>query len=113
MSQGVDTERGLLDEEDAQNACVDEAAEPVTPAQTCDNHGEDETHYEDDLEVVLVLPDDDWVLIQIANVGAANSFWVLLHQHPAEVAVEQSLSYRVRVFVGVGVAVVRTVVTSP
>ena len=32
MCEGVDTECGLLDEEDAENACVDEAAEPVTPA---------------------------------------------------------------------------------
>ena len=32
MCEGVDTECGLLDKEDAQNACVDEAAEPVAPA---------------------------------------------------------------------------------
>ena len=32
MCERIDTEGGLLDEEDAENACVDEAAEPVAPA---------------------------------------------------------------------------------
>ena len=60
-----------------------------------------------------MLPDNDWIFVEIADVGATNSLWILLHQHPAEVAVEQPLSYGVRIFVSVGVAMVCSVVTGP
>ena len=88
MGEGVDAECGLLDEEDAENACVDEAAEPVTPTYASHNHGENETHEKDDFQVVLVLPYYDGILVQIADVGTTDAFWVLFHQHPAKVAVE-------------------------
>ena len=113
MSERVDTECGLLDEEDAQDACIDEATVPVTPAQPCHGHGEYETHEEDDLEVVLVLPYDDWVFVQVADVSTADSLWVLPHQHPAKVAVEQSFPHGVGVFVSVGVAVMCAVIAGP
>ena len=60
-----------------------------------------------------MLPDDDGVFIEIAYVGTANSLRVLLHHHPTEVAIEESLSHGVRIFIGVGVAVMSTVVTGP
>ena len=41
---------------------------------------------------MLVLPDDHRILVQIRNVGAADAFWVLFHQHPSEVGIEQALS---------------------
>ena len=52
VGKGVDTEGGLLDEEDAEDTSVDEASEPVTPAETCNKSREDETHEENNLEVV-------------------------------------------------------------
>ena len=60
-----------------------------------------------------MLPDYYNIGVQIADVGTTDSLWVLFHQHPTEVAVEQSLSHGVRVFVGVGVAVMCSMVTSP
>ena len=60
-----------------------------------------------------MLPDNDWVFVEIADVGTANSLWVLLHQHPAEVTVEQPLPHGVWIFVSIGVAMVCSVVTSP
>ena len=113
MCQRVDAEGGLLHEEDAQDAGVDEATEPVVPADTSNDAGEDQAHEEDDFEVVLVLPDDDRVVIEIGDVGAANSLGVLLHQHPAEVGVEQALADAVRVLVGVGIAMMGAVVSGP
>ena len=62
---------------------------------------------------MLVLPDNDGVLVQVGDVGAANTLGVLLHDHPAKMAVEKSLADAVWVLVGVGVAVVGTVVAAP
>jgi hypothetical protein len=113
VGKGVDTEGGLLDEEDAEDTSVDEASEPVTPAETGNESGENETHEENDLEVVLVLPDNNGVVVEVRDVGTANSLGVLLHEHPTEVRVEKTLPDAVGVLVGVGVAVVSAMVAGP
>lgn len=113
VSQRVDAEGGLLDEEDAEDTSVDESTEPVAPAETSDERREDKAHEEDDLEVVAVLPDDDLVLIQVGDVGTANTLGVLLHDHPAKVRVHETLADGVRVLGGVGISVVSTMVTRP
>ena len=113
VGQRVDTEGCLLNEEDTQNTGVNEATLPVAPAETSNKHWHAQTHAEDDLEVVAVLPYDNRVLVQIGDIGAADTLGVLLHHHPAKVGVEQALADGVRVFLGIGVAVVSPVVTSP
>lgn len=113
VGQRVDAEGGLLDEEDAEDAGVDVATPPVTPAETGNESREDQAHEEDDLEVVLVLPDNNGILVQVGDVGTANTLGVLLHDHPADVAVEQALADAVGVLAGVGVTVVSAVVTAP
>lgn len=113
VSKRVDAEGGLLDEEDAENARVDESTLPVTPAQASDNAGEANRHKEDDWDVVLVLEDDDGILVQVGNVGAANALGVLLHDHPSQVRVEETLANRVGVLLSVGVPVVGTVAARP
>jgi hypothetical protein len=60
-----------------------------------------------------VLPDNDSVVIQVGDVGAADAAGVLLHDHPSDVAVEQALADRVRVLLGIGVTVVRAVEAGP
>jgi len=92
VGKGVDTEGGLLDEEDTEDTGVDETTEPVTPAETGNEGGEDQTHAENDLEVVLVLPDDNGVVVEVGDVGTANSLGVLLHDHPTEMRVEKTLA---------------------
>lgn len=113
VSKGVDTEGGLLHEEDAEDTSVDESTLPVTPAETSYDTREEETHDGDDKEVVLVLPSNNGVLVEIRDVGAANTLGVLLHDHPAEVRVEETLANRVRILVSVGVSVVSAVITRP
>jgi hypothetical protein len=113
VGQAVDAEGGLLDEEDAEDTGVDEAAPPVVPAETADESRNDQGHGDDALDVVAVLPDDDGVLVQVGDVGAANAARVLLHDHPADVAVEQALANRVGILVRIGVAVVRAVQAGP
>jgi hypothetical protein len=65
VSKGVDAERRLLDEEDSKNTSVDEATEPVTPAETSHKAREDQAHEKNYLEVVSVLPDDNGVIVEI------------------------------------------------
>lgn len=113
VSKRVDTKGSLLNEEDAQNTGIDESTDEVTPAETSNQRREDETCKDDDLEVVLVLPDDNGVVVEIGDVGTSNALRVLLHQHPAEMRVEKTLADAVGVLVGVGVAVVGTVVARP
>lgn len=113
MGKGVDAEGGLLDEEDSENTGVDEAALPVTPTQTSNNSRNNETHNGNNPEVVLVLPDDNGVLVQVGNVGTANALGILLHDHPANVRVQETLADRVGVLVGVGVAVMSPVIARP
>jgi hypothetical protein len=60
-----------------------------------------------------VLPDNDGVLVEIGDVGTADALGVLLHDHPAKMAVQKTLANAVGVLVGVGVAVVGAVVTAP
>ena len=83
VSEGVDAESGLLHEEDTENPRVDEASFPVAPAETRYEHGEDETHHEDYLEVVAMLPDDNGIFVEVGDVGTADAFGVLFHDHPA------------------------------
>ena len=113
VGQRVDAESGLLNEEDAENPGVDEATEPITPKETRNERREDETHEKNDLEVVLVLPDDNWIFIEVGDVGTADSLWVLLHDHPAKVRVEETLANGVWVLVGIGISVVGSVVSCP
>ena len=113
VGERVDAEGGLLDEEDTEDASIDESAKVVAPAETSNESGEDKAHEEDNLEIIFVLPNDDGVLVEITDIGTADPLWVLLHDHPTEVGVEQALADRVWVLVGIGVAVMGTVVTSP
>ena len=111
MCQRVDTERGLLNEEDPQNSSVDESTHPVTPSKAGNKAWEDHTHEDNGLDVVAMLPDNDGVIVQVGDVGTTNAFWVLLHDHPSDVRVEKTLSNGVWVLVGIGVSVVGSVVS--
>lgn len=111
MSKRVDAEGGLLDEEDAEDTGVDETSHPVTPTKTSDQAWEDQAHEEDGLEVVSVLPDNDWVVVEVRDIGTTNTLWVLLHEHPSEVRVEETFADGVWVLVGIGVSVVCSVVS--
>jgi len=113
MSQGIDTEGGLLDEEDSEDTSVDESTHPVSPSKTSHEAREYHAHEDDGLDVVAMLPDDDRVIIQIGDIGAANSLRVLLHDHPSDVRVEEALSNRVWILVGIGVSVMGSVISGP
>lgn len=113
VSKRVDAEGCLLDDENSQNSSVDEATHPVTPSETADEHREDHSHGDHGLDVVAVLPHDNWVLVEISDVGTADTLGVLLHDHPSEMRVQEALADGVWVLVGIGVSVVSAVVPRP
>ena len=113
MGKRVDAEGSLLDEEDTEDTAVDVATSRVTPAKTANKGRDDKGHGDDTLDVVLVLENDDGVLVEIGDVGTADSLGVLLHDHPADVGVEETLADRVGILVGIGVSVVSTVIPGP
>lgn len=101
----------MLNEEDSEDTSVDESSNPVTPTKTGNKAGEDHSHEYDGLDVISVLPDNDRVIVKIGNIGTANSLWVLLHDHPSDVRVEETLSNGVWVLVGVGISVMGSVIS--
>lgn len=109
MGEAVDAECGLLNNKDAQNSSVDEAAQPITPAKAGNESGKDESHENDALHEVPVLPNNNGIFIQVGNVGTADSLRVLLHDHPANVAVKKALPNGVRILFSVGISVMSTV----
>jgi hypothetical protein len=113
VGEGVDAESSLLNEADSKDAGIDEATQPVTPAETTDKGWQSKSHEKYAFEVVAVLPDNDGVLVEIGDVGATSMLGALLENHPAEVRVEKTLADGVGVLFGVGVAVVRTMLPGP
>ena len=113
VSQGVNAEGSLLNEANAEDTSVDVATPPITPTETANESREDNGHEDDRLDEVAVLPNNNGVLVEVADIGAALALGVLLHDHPAHVGVEQTLADGVRVLIGVGVAVVGAVTVRP
>ena len=60
-----------------------------------------------------MLPDNDGVLVEIRDVGAANTLGVLFHKHPSEVRVQETLADGVWVFLSIGVSVMGSVISRP
>lgn len=104
--------------EDSQNSGINESTQPVAPTEATDDSGEDKGHGQDALDIytngeslpmicsqrskltVLVLPNDDGVVVQVGNVGSSDTLGVLLHDHPAKVRIQQTLSDAVGILLG-------------
>jgi hypothetical protein len=102
----------VMDEEQASRTSVEVTTLPVTPTKASNDSRDDETHGEDKVDVVFVLPPHDLVLAQIADVRNTG-FAARFQEHPADVRVPKSLMSVVRVEVGIGVSVVSAVATRP
>jgi|TARA_R110002003_G_scaffold198_3_gene15448 hypothetical protein len=62
---------------------------------------------------MLVLPYDNWVIIEIAYVGSTFDFGVVVQHHPANVREQETSHHGVWIFHGVGPAVVGAVIGGP
>ncbi len=91
---------------------VDVPAMPVTPEIPRDGGGDGEAHEEDQPHVPPLLPAYDRALAEVAHVRDAG-LAPRLDEHPANVAPPKTAVRIVRIEVGVDVAVVSTVPTSP
>mgnify|MGYP001560695396 FL=1 len=102
----------VVNEHQARGSSKVEPALPVSPTESSDGHGEEESHRDDQREVPAVLPLDDLVLTEIADISDSR-LATGLEDHPADVRPEKPLVRRVGVEVGVGVAVVSAVAARP
>lgn len=78
MRKGVDTECGLLDEKEPQDTCIDQTALPITPSQSSDHHWEKHSENKNEFAIVVVLPHDDGVLVQVGDICPTTILGVLL-----------------------------------
>lgn len=112
VGERVDAERGMMNEAQSEHASVNEAAFGVAPAKVGDEGGDGKGGDENQLDVPFVLPLDDRVASQVADVGDTGPS-AGLDKHPANVGVEEALVGVVGVELGVGVTMVSSVATRP
>ena len=105
VSQRIDTERRVMNEAQPENASINVATTGVAPEEPGNHSGDDETHEEDERDVMAVLPFDDVVLAQITDVGNAR-LSAGLDKHPTDMAPVKTFVGVVGIEVGIGVSVV-------
>lgn len=113
VGERVNAEGSLLDEEDAKDSCIHKPARPIAPAQACHESRYSQAHRHENLQVVTVLPYHNGVCMEVRDIRTTDPLRVLLHNHPADMRVEQALANRVRVSVGIRIAVVGAMVAGP
>jgi len=112
VGEGVDAEGGVVDEAETEDTSIDEATLGVAPEEPGNKSGDNETHQENEFNVVPVLPPNDLVLAQVRDVSNTGLSPRLDH-HPANVRPVKATVSVVGVEVGVGVPMVSTVSTAP
>lgn len=65
VSKRVHAERSLLNKEDAEDAGVDESTKVVSPTNSSKQGREAQTHEQEYLNVISMLPDDNRVFVEI------------------------------------------------
>lgn len=90
----------------------EEPTPPVTPTKTGNKGWEDETHEKEKSKVILVLPSNDSVAAQVRHIGNTD-LASRLDQHPADVSPPETFVCGIRVELGVGISVMRSVTSRP
>jgi hypothetical protein len=112
MSQGVNSERRVVDEAQTKETSVDVSTFPVSPSKAGNESGEHVGHEQENWEIVIVLPFNDGVFPQVTDV-CNTSFPPWFNEHPAKVGKEEAFVGVVGIKVGVGVTMVGTVLCAP
>lgn len=60
-----------------------------------------------------MLPNNDGILVQVADVYSSDSLWILFHDHPTEVGVEKAFSHRIRVFCRICISMMCPMISGP
>jgi hypothetical protein len=99
-------------ETQSENSSIDIPSLCVTPKQPRDNGRHHKCHDRNQQKVISVLPFNDFILGQIANISDAGlAPW--LNHHPSYMRPQEAFVGIVRIEIGVGVAMVSTVSTRP
>lgn len=102
----------VVNESQSDQSCIHQSTNCIPPAVMCDRSRDDERRGDNEREVPAVLPHDDLVLLEVAdvrNTGLAAGF----EQHPANVGEPETAMSVVRIEVGVRVSMVRTMAARP
>lgn len=112
MGERVYAKRRVVDKRQASGTGEEETAPPISPTETCDGRREEESHGQHQREVVFVLPSDNLVARQVGDVGDTD-LGSRFEDHPADMSPPETLVSRVRVKLGVGVPMMRTMTSRP
>ena len=85
-----------MNKAESENASIHETTGSVVPQKLGGKSGDDEAHKDDKTEIIPVLPSNDFVLTEVANVGHAR-FPPRLQKHPAHVRVPETLVGIIRI----------------
>lgn len=85
VPQAVDGERALLNRHDTEDTSVDESSFPISPAEPRDQGRHDPGEEYRNRGIVLVLPNNEGVVGEVGDVGAAVFLVVLVKKQPAHV----------------------------
>lgn len=101
-----------MDEAQTGGTSEDVATHRIVPAEVANESREDEADEKDEAAVPTVLPPDNLVLAQVADVGNTE-LTARLDEHPTDVRPEEALVCVVGVECRIRIAMVRAVTTAP
>ncbi len=112
MGERVEREDAVMHRAHPHCARIDERAPPIAPETAGDRGRDGEAHEEDEGHVPPLLPAHDRALAEVAHVRHAG-LAPGLDEHPADMAPPEPAIGIVWIEIGVDIAVVRAVATSP
>lgn len=102
VSEGVYAKGGVMDEDEPGSGSIKVSTFPVTPADTRDDGWDNDGHEDEEPDVVLVLPADEGVVVEIRAIGDTG-FTARLDDHPADVRPQKTVVSTIGVQVGIGI----------
>ncbi len=112
MRERIDAEGRVMNEAKTHCSRVDVTSHIVTPQETRNDSGQGEAHPDDKRKVPAMLPLDDGVLAEVADVRSTGlAPW--LDNHPPDVRPDETVVRAVRVEVSISVAVVSAMASAP
>lgn len=102
----------VMDEDESCSSSVEVTSSPVTPKEAWNGSWDDESHQEEEPDVVGMLPTNDWVVVKVSDI-CDTRFATGLEDHPTDVGPEETVMGPVWVQVGIGVTMVGTMAAGP
>ena len=113
VGERVDEEGGLVNKEGLGEGSVEVSTNPVAGEETADERRKNDARSKGVVHVVVVLVLDVGIGVVVRDVNVAEDRIVLLHDHPANVRVQETTLGVVGILVSINVVVVDAVITTP